>query len=57
MGFTIDAMKHPLQALGYDIVGELTVFKIFDKAKVKKDTAALEKAHELGVKLSESLKS
>lgn len=57
MGFTIEAMKNPLEALGYEIVGELSVFKIFDKAKVKEDKEAIEKAYELGIKLSQSIKS
>jgi multimeric flavodoxin WrbA len=56
MGFTIEAMKNPLKALGYEIAGELAVFKIFDKAKVKKDKEAIEKAYELGIKLSQSIK-
>jgi len=56
MGFTIEAMKHPLKALGYEIVGELSVFKIFDKAKVKEDKKTIEKAYELGIKLSQTLK-
>lgn len=56
MGFTIEAMKNPLEALGYEIVGELSVFKIFDKAKVKQDKEAMEKAYELGINLSQSLK-
>lgn len=56
MGFTIEAMKIPLQALGYEIVDELSIFKIFDKAKVKQDIAAIEKAKKLGVKLAQSIK-
>ncbi len=55
MGFTLEAMKNPLEALGYEIVGELAVFKIFDKAKVKEDKETLEKAFELGIKLSQSI--
>ena len=55
MGFTIQAMKKPLAALGYEIVGELSVFRIFDKAKVKDDKVAIEKAHKLGVKLAQKL--
>ena len=52
-------MKNPLEALGYEIVGELSVFKIFDKAKakVKEDKEAIKKAYELGIKLSQSIKS
>jgi hypothetical protein len=57
MGFTIEAMKHPLEALGYEVVGELSVFNIFAKAKVKEDVQAIEKAYQLGVKLSQSIKS
>lgn len=56
MGFTIEAMKKPLEALGYEIIGELTVFKIFDKAKVKQDDQAMNKAYRLGQKLAISLK-
>ena len=56
MGFTIEAMKDPLEALGYEIVGELAVFKIFNKSKVKKEKKAIEKAYELGIKLSQSIK-
>lgn len=55
MGFTLEAMKKPLEALGYEIVGELSIFRIFDKAKVKDDKAAMQKAHELGVRLAQSL--
>lgn len=55
MGFTIEAMKKPLEALGYEIIGELTVFKIFDKAKVKQDDQAKNKAYQLGQKLAMSM--
>ena len=57
MGFTIEAMKNPLEALGYEIVGELPIFGIFDKAKVKQDQAAMEKAYELGIKLAQSIRA
>ena len=56
MGYTIEAMRKPLEALGYEIVGELSVFRIFDKAKVKQDPKAIEKARELGVKLAKSIR-
>ena len=55
MGFTLEAMRLPLEALGYEIVGELSVFKIFDKAKVKHDAQALKKAEELGAGLAQAL--
>ncbi len=57
MGFAIEAMKNPLKALGYEIVGELSVFKIFDKAKVKENKEAIEKARKMGIKLAQSVKS
>jgi multimeric flavodoxin WrbA len=56
MGFTIEAMKKPLEALGYEIIGELPVFKTFHKGKVKNDEAAMSKAYELGVKLGRIMK-
>lgn len=55
MGFTLEAMRLPLEALGYEIVGELPVFNIFDKAGVKDDNKILQKAIKLGAKLSKSL--
>lgn len=56
MGFTLAAMKMPLEALGYEIVGELSVLKIFDKAKVTQDTEAINKARQLGERLALSMK-
>lgn len=55
MGFTLEAMRKPLEALGYEIVGELTVFKIFDKAKVKDNKKTIEEAFQLGHKLASQL--
>lgn len=56
MGFTLDAMRLPLEALGYEIVGELAVFKIFDRAKVKEDSDVMSKAVKLGLELGNALK-
>jgi multimeric flavodoxin WrbA len=55
MGFTLEAMKKPLEALGYEITGELAVLKIFDKAKVKNDNEAIDSAKELGKRLANTL--
>jgi multimeric flavodoxin WrbA len=57
MGFTLDAMRLPLQALGYDIIGELAVYGIFDKAKVNEKHSVLTKATKLGAELSRRLLS
>jgi multimeric flavodoxin WrbA len=55
MGFTLEAMRKPLEALGYEIIGEMSVFKIFDKAKVKSDKNAMDNACALGKKLAKSI--
>ncbi len=55
MGFTLDAMRLPLEALGYEIIGELPVLAIFDRAKVKEDNEILFKASKLGSDLAKSL--
>jgi multimeric flavodoxin WrbA len=55
MGFTLEAMRIPLEALGYEIIGEQAIFKIFDKAKVKEDNESMEKAFALGRNLASSL--
>ena len=55
MGFTLEAMRLPLEALGYEIIGELPVFSIFDRGKVKQNNAILDNAAKLGSDLAESL--
>jgi multimeric flavodoxin WrbA len=57
MGFTLQAMRLPLEALGYEIIGELPVFGLFDRGKVKEQKNVLRKAEKLGSDLAESLKS
>ncbi len=56
MGFTLEAMRHPIEALGYDIVGELPVYGIFDKARVKEEKAVMAKAEQLGRDLARALR-
>ena len=55
MGFTLEAMRLPLNALGYQIIGELAVFKIFKRGAVKKEKEILAKAVKLGEDLALSL--
>lgn len=55
MGFTMEAMRRPLEALGYEIVGELPVLTIFDKGKVSEHPDVLLSASRLGAELSRSL--
>jgi len=56
MGFAIEAMSKPMEALGFEIVGTLPVFKAFEKGAVKKQQEIMDKAYELGMKLGRSLK-
>jgi len=55
MGFTLDAMRLPLEALGYEIIGELPVFKIFHKGKVRDNKEILQKAITLGSDLAKAI--
>ena len=55
MGFTIEAMRIPIEALGYEVVGELAVFGIFDRGKVQDEDETLNKAIKLGNQLAISL--
>ncbi len=55
MGFTLEAMKLPLEALGFEVVGELAVLNVFDKAKVREQEQIMNDACALGQKLAASL--
>jgi len=56
IGLTMTAMRLPLTALGYEVIGELPVTGIFDKAKVREDGDVLGKAEELGRILARRLR-
>lgn len=55
MGFTLGAMRRPIEALGYEVVGELAVFGIFDRGAVQHENKTLIEATELGNLLAERL--
>ena len=55
MGYTLDAMRRPVEALGYEIIGALPVFGIFDKGKVKEKREILAEASNLGAELAKQL--
>lgn len=57
MGFTLEAMRRPLEALGYEIVAELPVYAIFDRGKVREKPEMLLAARQLGLDLAASLLS
>jgi hypothetical protein len=56
MGFAIEAMQRPMEALGFEIVGTLPVFKAFEKGAVRTQKDTMDKAYELGIKLGQTLK-
>jgi multimeric flavodoxin WrbA len=57
MGFTLQAMRIPLETLGYEIIGELPVYGIFDRGKVKESSGILVDASNLGEELAKSIKN
>jgi len=57
MGMTLQAMRMPLEALGFEIVEEVAVLNIFDAGKVKKDDASINKIESAAKKLITSLRA
>ncbi len=55
MGFTLEAMRRPLEAIGYEIVGELPVLGIFDRGKVGQEEEVLNAATMLGRELADKV--
>jgi len=55
MGMTLEAMRQPLEALGYEIIDGLSVFGVFDKGAVKKEGEAMAEARAVGLHLAQSL--
>lgn len=55
MGYTLEMLRMPLEPLGYAITGELPVFGIFDRGKVRDHPEALARAEELGRDLARGL--
>ncbi|EFI34422.1 conserved hypothetical protein [Desulfonatronospira thiodismutans ASO3-1] len=49
-------MRAPLEALGYEITGELPVYGIFDRGKVKQEDNVVSQAQRLGADLAGSLR-
>jgi len=55
MGFTLEAMRLPLEALGYEIIDELSIFKVFGRGRVKDQAETLTRASALGTALANAL--
>ncbi len=53
---SVTGMRAPLEALGYEITGELPVYGIFDRGKVKQEDNVVSQAQRLGADLAGSLR-
>jgi len=54
-GFTLEAMRRPLEALGYEVMDDLLVPGVFDKGAVSRLDAVLSAAEEAGKALAEAI--
>ncbi|MCB2191353.1 MAG: flavodoxin family protein [Deltaproteobacteria bacterium] len=52
---TLESMRLPLEALGYEIVAELPVYGVFARGRVTQDTEVMAQAEALGQSLAQSL--
>ncbi|MBG0776980.1 MAG: flavodoxin family protein [Desulfovibrionaceae bacterium] len=52
LGITLDAMRLPLEALGYEILAELPVLRLFDRGHIAQHPDILEHAQSLGRQLA-----
>ncbi len=44
LGFAIKVMQRPMEALGFEIIGTLPVFKSFEKGAVKNQKEIMDRA-------------
>ncbi|WP_406661666.1 flavodoxin family protein [Methanolobus sp. ZRKC3] len=56
MGFALEAMEMPLEALGYEEIEKFPVTGYFDRGFVSKDAEVLKKAFEAGKRLAVNLR-
>ena len=56
MGFTLEAMSLPLEALGYEIIGEMGVLNLFDRGSIRNEPNTLAEASRLGARLADALR-
>jgi multimeric flavodoxin WrbA len=55
MGFTLEAMRLPLESHDIEVVADVAAFGLFDRGAVKHRPEVLEQARAAGRKLAESL--
>lgn len=56
MGFALDAMRLPLEALGYEIVTELAILRLFDRGIIARHGELLDRARSAGRDLAKSIR-
>lgn len=56
MGFTLEAMRLPLEALGYEIIGEMGVLRLFDKGSIRNEPKTLAEAERAGAQLADTFR-
>lgn len=56
MGFALEALQLPLEALGYEVMERIGVTGYFDRGAVSEDKELLQKAFEAGKKLALSIR-
>lgn len=57
LGVTMEAMRLPMKALGFDVLGELPLLRVFDRGKVREREEAMSRARELGARLARALET
>lgn len=55
MGFTLEAMRMPLQALGFEIVAELPVLRLFDKGIIAEHQSIMDEVRQTGTDLARAI--
>ncbi len=55
MGVVMQAMRLPLEALGYEVLEEIAILRLFDRGVVKEHQGSLEQARAAGARLARAL--
>lgn len=55
MGFAMDAMRLPLTAMGFEIVEELPILRLFDRGVIARHEELIERARKAGETLAQAL--
>jgi len=55
LGVVMEAMRLPLESLGYEIVDEISILRIFDAGMVRRDDEAMARCEEAGRELAQAL--